>query len=232
MRPPSAMPWPSSAVNSGPRRLSPPPRITETYRNSQPTCSTAFWPSPADRPDLQSQAEGRPRKPRSPNLDAGPSPHLDYGVSSIEPDECGGKVNAGQEASCGLVVAGGDGPELLELGEEVLDEVARLVEILVKGARHLAGFPRRDDDRLAGLGQRLEPPLIRIERLVGNECLGLKLREQGIGASQIVLLTAGQMKADRIAECIHQRVDLGAQPALAAPDRLVGPGFLGAPAAC
>src|SRR4051812_17746735 len=29
-----------------------------------------------------------------------------YGVSSIESDECGGKVNAGQEASCGLVVAG------------------------------------------------------------------------------------------------------------------------------
>src|SRR3954470_9216321 len=51
------MPWPSSAVNSGPRRLSPPPRITETYRNSQPTCSTAFCSSPADRPDLQSQAK-------------------------------------------------------------------------------------------------------------------------------------------------------------------------------
>src|SRR4051794_26866725 len=57
MRPPSAMPWPSSAVNSGPRRLSPPPRITETYRNSQPTCSTAFCSSPADHPDLQCQAE-------------------------------------------------------------------------------------------------------------------------------------------------------------------------------
>src|SRR3954463_4007083 len=59
MRPPSAMPWPSSAVNSGPRRLSPPPRITETYRNSQPTCSTAFWPSPADRLDVQSQDQER-----------------------------------------------------------------------------------------------------------------------------------------------------------------------------
>src|SRR3954447_9278329 len=58
MRQPSAMPWPSSAVNCGPRRLSPPPRITERYRNSQPTCSTAFCSSPADRPDLQSQAKG------------------------------------------------------------------------------------------------------------------------------------------------------------------------------
>src|SRR3954447_243061 len=51
------MPWPSSAVNSGPRRLSPPPRITETRRNSQPMCSTAFCSSPADRPDLQSQVK-------------------------------------------------------------------------------------------------------------------------------------------------------------------------------
>ena len=43
----------------------------------------------------------------------------DWVVSSIEPNDCGGQVNAGQEASRGLVVAGGNGPELLELGEEV-----------------------------------------------------------------------------------------------------------------
>ena len=141
-------------------------------------------------------------------------------------------MDAGQEASCGLVVAGGNGPELLELGEEVLDQVPGLVEVFVKGARRLAAFARWDDRRLAGLGQRLEYPLVGIEGFVGNERLGLKLREQGIGSGQIVLLTAGEMKADRIAERIHQRVDFGGQPALAAPDRLVGPGFLGAPAAC
>ena len=45
-----------------------------------------------------------------------------------------------------------------------------------------------------------------VERLVGNECLGLKRGQQGIGSGQIVLLTAGQMKADRIAKRIHQRV--------------------------
>jgi hypothetical protein len=47
-----------------------------------------------------------------------------------------------------------------------------------------------------------------------------------------MLLTAGEMKADRIAERIHQGVDLGGQPALAAPDRLVWSSFWGAPAAC
>ena len=47
-----------------------------------------------------------------------------------------------------------------------------------------------------------------------------------------MLLTAGEMKADRIAERIHQRVDLGRQPALAAANSLIIAGFLGAPAAC
>ena len=54
--PPSAMPWPSSAVNSGPRRFSQAHRITQTPRNSQPTCSTACCSSPVGRPNLQSQA--------------------------------------------------------------------------------------------------------------------------------------------------------------------------------
>src|SRR4029434_8348589 len=133
-------------------------------------------------------------------------------MSSIEADESGGEVNAGQEASCGLVIAGGDGPELLELGEEVLDQMPGLVEVFVKGARRLAGFPRWDHGCLAGLGQRLEHPLVGIELRADNELLGLKLREQRIASSQVMLLTTGQMKADRIAKRIHQRVDFGGQP--------------------
>ena len=141
-------------------------------------------------------------------------------------------MTAGQEASCGLIVAGGNGPELLELGKKVLDQVPGLVEVFVKGARCLSALARGDDGRLASLGQRLEHALVGIERFVGNQRLGLKLREQGIGSSQVMLLTAGEMKADRIAECIHQGVDLGGQPTLAATDGLIIAQFLGAPAAC
>jgi len=35
-------------------------------------------------------------------------------------------VDAGEEIACGFVVARGDSPELLELGEEVLDQVPGL----------------------------------------------------------------------------------------------------------
>ena len=141
-------------------------------------------------------------------------------------------MNAGQEASCGFVVAGGNSPELLQLAEKVLDQMPGLVELFVEGARRLAAFARWDDRGLAGFSQRLAHPLVGIERLVGNERLGPKLRQQGIGSDQIVLLTTGEMKADRIAKRIHQGVDLGRQPTLAAADRLVRPSFLGAPAAC
>src|SRR5215204_3934977 len=154
------------------------------------------------------------------------------GVSSIEPDESGGEVNAGKEAAGGLVVAGGDGPELLELGKEVLDQVPGLVEVFVKGARYLAGFARWDDRHLAGFSQRREHPRVGIERLVGNERLGLKLRQQGIRSSQVVLLTAGEMKAGRIAERIDGGVDFGAQPAARASDGLILTPFLRAPALC
>ena len=65
-----------------------------------------------------------------------------------------------------LVVAGGDGPALLELGEEVLDHVAGLVEVLVVGTGRLAAGFGRDHGHLAGLGERLEHPRFGIERLV------------------------------------------------------------------
>ena len=44
-------------------------------------------------------------------------------------------MDGGEEVARGLVVAGGDGTELLEFGEEVLDEVTRLVDVLVVVAR-------------------------------------------------------------------------------------------------
>src|SRR6185369_6858030 len=55
----------------------------------------------------------------------------------------------------------------------------------------------------------------------------LKLWEQRIGSNLIVLLTTGQMKADRITKRIHQGVDLGRQPTLAAAGSLSSPAFWG-----
>lgn len=53
-------------------------------------------------------------------------------MSSIEPNNSGGEVDGGEEISGGFVVARGDGPELFEFAEEVLDQVTRLIEFRVE----------------------------------------------------------------------------------------------------
>jgi hypothetical protein len=47
------------------------------------------------------------------------------------------------------------------------------------------------------------------------------LRQERIGALQIVGLTRRQKKRERIAQRIDKRMDFGAQSAFAAPDRFV-----------
>ncbi len=55
-------------------------------------------------------------------------------MASVEEDGRGGEIDGGEEAAAGLVVAGGDPPELLELGEEVLDQMARLIDVPIEVA--------------------------------------------------------------------------------------------------
>ncbi len=80
-------------------------------------------------------------------------------MSSIEPDQGGGEMDAAEGVPGSFVVAGCDGAELLELGEEVLDEMARLVEVLVVVPGDLTIGLGRDDACLACLGERLAPLL-------------------------------------------------------------------------
>ena len=141
-------------------------------------------------------------------------------------------MDAGEEVAGELVVARGDGAELLELAEEVLDQVARLVELFVVGARCHAIALGWDHRALAGGGKRLDHPGIGIERLVGDQRVSRQLRQKGVGAEQVVRLAGSEQEAKRIAERIDQRMDLRAQPAFAAADRLVLAGFFCAPALC
>ena len=141
-------------------------------------------------------------------------------------------MDSGEEVACELVVARGDGAELLELAEEVLDQVACLVEVLVVGARYRAIDLGRDHRDLVGGGERLDHPGIGVERLVGEQGVGGERGQEGVGTLQVVRLARREQEADRVAERIDQGVDLGTQPAFAAADRLVFAGFFCAPALC
>jgi hypothetical protein len=79
--------------------------------------------------------------------------------------------------------------------------------------------------------ERFDHPLVGIEGLVGDHDLGRYAGKKYISAFQAMSLPWREMEAGRIAERINGAIDLGAQSALAAPDRLRSV-FLSAPALC
>ena len=130
-------------------------------------------------------------------------------------------MDCGEKVSRGFVVACGDGTILFELAEEILDEMSRLIDVSVKIPLDFAAASGRDDERLSATKQGLDDTFVSIEGLVGQQSVGRHVRQQRVGALQIVGLARRQQKAQGIAQGIDKRMNLGAQPALAAADRLV-----------
>ena len=113
-------------------------------------------------------------------------------MSSIKPDCSGGEVEGGEKIFGGFIVARGDGAELFEFAEEILDQVARLVERLIELTGRCSVLPRRDHGGFPGPRQRFENTFIGIIGLVADQHLGGDLRQQRIGAGEIMGLSRGQ----------------------------------------
>ena len=140
-------------------------------------------------------------------------------------------MDGGEEVAGGFVVTRGDGTKLFEPAEEVLDEMASLVEVPVIVALGLSIALGRYDRRLAGPSKRFDHPLAGIEGHVGDHRIGGDRGEKRIGAVEIMGLSRGEVEAGRIAERIDGGIDLGAQSPSASPDGLRAV-FLSAPALC
>lgn len=80
--------------------------------------------------------------------------------------------------------------------------------------------------------QRLDPPFIGITGLVGDDRVGVNAWQNGLDPVKGMRLSWRQLKPSGIASRLAGRVDVGGQPALAAPARFLftRPPF--APAAC
>ena len=89
-----------------------------------------------------------------------------------------------------------------------------------------------DHERFACCEQGFDHALVGIESFVCQQGIGLHLRQQRIGAFQIMGLARRQEEVQRIAQGVDQGMDFGAQSAFAAPDRLVFAVFFWAPALC
>ena len=119
-------------------------------------------------------------------------------------------MDSGKVVSGGLVVAGGDGAELLEPAVEVFDEMSGLVHLFVERARGFAVALGRDNAGLARSLERLDDALVGIEGFVGEQSIGLHVRQQRVSPLQIMGLARGQEEADWIAQGIDQGMDFGA----------------------
>ena len=106
----------------------------------------------------------------------------------------------GEEVSGGLVVAGGDGAELLEFGEEIFDEVACLEQVAIIVTADLAVGFGRDHHGLSGGDERIDDALLGVEGFVGDQCIGLYSRQQVIGPDEIMGFTTAQVEIGGISE--------------------------------
>src|SRR6476659_4643025 len=110
--------------------------------------------------------------------------------------------------------------------------MARGIKLLVIVARRGPVGSRRDHRGFAGGGQWRKDASIGVERLVGDQRIGLHRGQQVVRPLQVVCLAAGQEEVDRVAQRVDQGVDLGAQSAALAPDCVVLTSFFWAPALC
>lgn len=130
-------------------------------------------------------------------------------------------MNSGEEIPRQLVVSGGDPPEVLEAAEAALDDVSSLVGSFVEAMKEDAIGLVGNDGQCAALddlrAQRVTViPFVRDQRAHGWR------ERQNLGRGRdIGILAGGQMKNDRPAERIAQRMDLGRAPAARAADRLI-----------
>ena len=99
--------------------------------------------------------------------------------------------------------------------------MALFVEFSIEFARYQTVWSRRDYGGFASLRQRVQYSAIGIEGAICDQQVGGHLRQQRIGASQVVRLSWRQPEAQRIAERVDQRMDLGAQTATATAKCLV-----------
>jgi hypothetical protein len=113
----------------------------------------------------------------------------------------------------------------LSFGEEVLDQVARAVEVwVVLSAVGTVDFGGDGDFNTGGF-EDVDHALLGIVGAVGEQRAEPAdyPGQQRVGAVEIVKMARRQVERDRVAEGIAQRVKLGAQSAFASPDRFLAP---------
>jgi len=129
-----------------------------------------------------------------------------------------------------FIIAGGHAAELLETAEEPLDGVTLSVAVCIVGA-HLSAFAPGWNHGAGTAGSERRHERIGIVAAVGHDVRWSQALEQRQRLRGIVALASGEAAAAQAPARIGGHVQLGGQPAAAAPEGL-RPVFLRAPEAC
>ena len=133
------------------------------------------------------------------------------------PDSRRGEFDEGEVVGVVLFVARGDGPEVFELAEEALDEVAISVEEAAEG-RDVLTVRHRLDVSPGAAGREVGPEGVAVVGPIGEQDLAVGEIAEHIGRAAAVMgLAFAQLQRDWQPIGVDQGVDLGRQPAPRAP---------------
>ncbi len=125
-----------------------------------------------------------------------------------------------REAFIGFLVARGDAPERFDLAEEILDQVAPFVLLVVVFAVPQRPVAQRDDSLNPSFSQTLAQSM-GVKRLVANEGLARNSGHKLVDGFDVMTLTRQQDETHHVSQSINQRRNLARQTTARAPDRLI-----------
>jgi hypothetical protein len=145
----------------------------------------------------------------------GPDPRSP--THKAHPDSRGGEFDECKIVGVVFFEARGDSPEMFELVEEALDEIAQAIEVGAENRDIDAPRHRLDVGPCAAVGQGLAEG-VAVIGAVGEQGLARADAVQHIGGAPAVMrLALAQLEGDWIAVGVHNGVDFGRQPSARAP---------------
>jgi hypothetical protein len=140
-------------------------------------------------------------------------------------DDGGSEVDHRLETAVCLVASHCNAFEFLQLAEEILDQVAPFVDVLVDIERLGAPLMLRDDDLRPAFVQVFDDP-VGIKSLVGDQTTEFDVFDQGRDADGVKAMAGQKDEPYQIPERVGQREDFGGPAALRFADGLIlGPPF-------
>jgi hypothetical protein len=140
-------------------------------------------------------------------------------------DDGGGEVDHRLETAVCLVASHCYALEFLQLAEEVLDQVAPFVNVLVDVERLGAPLMLRDYDLRFALVHVFDDP-VGIKSLVRNQAPEFEVLNQGRDAYGVKAMAGQQDEPHQVPKRVGQREDFGGPAALRLADGLIfGPPF-------